>query len=214
MCFQITPVAVVCIQQLAQILLVVCRNPTQPGFNHYLFESVAAIIRYSCAADPNMVGSCEELLFPAFQIVLQEDVQEFHPYVFQIFAQLIEARTPPLPAIYSQLFPPLLSPTFWERSGNIPALVRLLQVRKTTICLCDEKSCLVDGNVFQTCFLVAHPLLCYRTLLPQQNKHYTAMRQSFCAAAGLHHASAQPGYTRSLTGSARSFPETSGVKNP
>ena len=58
----------------------------------------------------------------------QEDVQEFHPYVFQIFAQLIELRSGPLPGIYMQIFPPLLSPHFWERPGNVPPLVRLLQV--------------------------------------------------------------------------------------
>ena len=46
----------------------------------------------------------------------------------QIFAQLIELRAKPLPAVYMQIFPPLLSPVFWERSGNIPALVRLIQV--------------------------------------------------------------------------------------
>lgn len=56
--------------------------------------------------------------------------QEFHPYVFQIFAQLIEVRPPgeKLPDTYLQIFPPLLAPIFWERSGNVPALVRLLQV--------------------------------------------------------------------------------------
>ncbi len=56
-------------------------------------------------------------------------LQEFHPYVFQVFAQLIELRPAPLPQLYLQIFPPLLSPVFWERSGNVPALVRLLQVR-------------------------------------------------------------------------------------
>jgi CAS/CSE protein, C-terminus len=58
----------------------------------------------------------------------QEDVQEFHPYVFQIFAQLIEVRPAPLPPSYMAIFPPLLTPLFWERSGNVPALVRLLKV--------------------------------------------------------------------------------------
>ncbi len=53
--------------------------------------------------------------------------QEFHPYVFQIFAQLIELRPAPLPAMYMGIFPPLLSPVFWERHGNVPALVRLLR---------------------------------------------------------------------------------------
>ena len=53
--------------------------------------------------------------------------QEFHPYVFQIFAQLIELRQAPLPATYMAIFPPLLTPVFWERHGNVPALVRLLR---------------------------------------------------------------------------------------
>jgi hypothetical protein len=54
--------------------------------------------------------------------------QEFHPYVFQIFAQLIELHPGALPDMYIKIFPPLLSPVFWERPGNVPALVRLLQV--------------------------------------------------------------------------------------
>ena len=53
--------------------------------------------------------------------------QEFHPYVFQIFAQLIDLRPPPLPPLYLQLFKPLLAPLFWERPGNVPALTRLLR---------------------------------------------------------------------------------------
>lgn len=53
--------------------------------------------------------------------------QEFHPYVFQIFAQLIELRPAPLPAVYMSIFKPLLAPLFWERPGNVPALTRLLQ---------------------------------------------------------------------------------------
>lgn len=41
----IAPVAPACLQQLSTQLLAVCKNPTQPGFNHYLFESVAALVR-------------------------------------------------------------------------------------------------------------------------------------------------------------------------
>lgn len=33
----------------------------------------------------------------------------------------------PVPDAYHAIFPPLLTPTFWERSGNVPALVRLVQ---------------------------------------------------------------------------------------
>lgn len=55
---------------LAQKLLAVCKNPQQPGFNHYLFESVAGLIRYGCEANAAMVLQFEESLFPAFQVVL------------------------------------------------------------------------------------------------------------------------------------------------
>lgn len=126
----IAPVALPALKQLADVLLAVARNPTQPGFNHYLFESVAALVRFGCQADASAVASFEGLLFPAFQIILQEDVQEFHPYVFQIMAQLVELRTPtgaPLPETYLQLLQPLLMPVFWERAGNVPALGRLLR---------------------------------------------------------------------------------------
>lgn len=59
-------------------------------------------------------------------------MQEFHPYVFQIFAQLIEMHPGELPAFYmSSLFQPLLAPLFWERAGNVPALTRLMQVPNT-----------------------------------------------------------------------------------
>ncbi len=46
--------------------------------------------------------------------------------MFQIFAQLIELRGVPLPAVYMSIFRPLLTPVFWERSGNVPALTRLV----------------------------------------------------------------------------------------
>ncbi len=75
------------------MLLQVCQNPTQPGFNHYLFESVAALIKYSAAADVSKVAELEQNLFPAFNIVLQQDVQvgtldahvNAHPHRAHIF---------------------------------------------------------------------------------------------------------------------------------
>ena len=59
------------------MLLEVCENPTQPGFNHFLFESVAALVRFTSAAGGGAGGveRLEAQLFPAFQLVLQQDVQ-------------------------------------------------------------------------------------------------------------------------------------------
>lgn len=49
------------------------------------------------------------------------------PYVFQLFAALLEARPQgPLSAYYKHLVGPVLAPTLWESRGNVPALARLL----------------------------------------------------------------------------------------
>jgi exportin-2 (importin alpha re-exporter) len=53
----------------------VCKNPTVPGFNHFLFESVAALIANTAVANKETVATLEGMLFPAFEHVLREDVQ-------------------------------------------------------------------------------------------------------------------------------------------
>jgi len=120
-----TPYASVCIEELKSVLGRVCANPSNPTFNHLLFETLASLIRFICAKTPAAVDSFEAMLLPPFQYVLQSDVAEFTPYVFQILAQLLECRTS-LSAGYESLFSPLLIPSNWERPGNIPALVRLI----------------------------------------------------------------------------------------
>lgn len=52
---------------------------------------------------------------------------EFIPYVFQILSLLIDLHSTGVPEAYMALFSHLLNPVLWERPGNIPALVRLLQ---------------------------------------------------------------------------------------
>ena len=49
------------------------------------------------------------------------------PYVFQLFAALLEAEpTKPLPTHFQSLVTPIIAPPIWELRGNVPALVRLL----------------------------------------------------------------------------------------
>ena len=234
----IAPVAPLALQQLASMLVDVCANPRNPGFNHYLFESVAALIKQGCAAQPAMVETFEQMLFPAFNLVLQkvgacvrgvsvclclcerergggsgreagrcvclggglhvpclttlpalprppgqQDVQEFHPYVFQIFSQLIELRSGPgpLPAIYLQIFPPLLMPIFWERSGNVPALVRLLQVCHTRYCRHTHMPHTLPLTALpHTRTLLPPPLQAYRNKVPQTHTHTHGPPPSHC----------------------------------
>lgn len=130
---EIGPLTELVLHKLTVALDRVCKNPINPHFNHYLFECVALLIRSSClnAAPEACAGACnqfETLLFPPFQIILQQDVTEFTPYVFQILAQLLSYR-PGTGAsdAYKALFPPLLSPTLWERRGNVPALSDLFR---------------------------------------------------------------------------------------
>jgi len=81
-------------------------------------------------------------------------VQEFHPYVFQIFSQLIELRPAPLPSNYLQMLRPLLSPVLWERTGNIPPLVRLIRAY-----LSKAAPEIVQSGTLQVCFCCSGRLM-------------------------------------------------------
>ena len=130
----IGPITQLVLSHLTKALERVCKNPINPYYNHYLFESLAVLIK-SCIASADNEGAAnaicdqfEALLFPPFQAVLAQDVVEFVPYVFQILAQLLAARPGKgISAPYKALFPPLLSPVLWERKGNVPALTDLFK---------------------------------------------------------------------------------------
>ena len=125
----VIPITNIVFNKLASALERVCKNPRNPQFNHYLFESIAVLVRNVCSKDPSQTSQLEALLFPPFQTVLQMEITEFTPYVFQVLAQLLEYRPAQagLGESYTMLFQPLLTPTLWERKGNVPALTRLMQ---------------------------------------------------------------------------------------
>ncbi|KAJ1519390.1 hypothetical protein ONE63_004682 [Megalurothrips usitatus] len=114
--------------KLTEKLALVARNPSKPHFNHYLFETIGLSIRIVCKGNPAAVSSFEEALFPIFQGILSQDVQEFIPYVFQLLSLLLELHeSGTIPEPYMVLFPCLLVPVLWDRPGNIHPLVRLLR---------------------------------------------------------------------------------------
>ncbi|KAG5890853.1 hypothetical protein JTB14_016286 [Gonioctena quinquepunctata] len=129
---RIIPFLNVALPKLTEKLQMVAKNPSKPHFNHYLFETFSLAIRIVCKANQSAVSSFEDILFPIFQGILQQDVQEFIPYVFQILSLLMES-TPPgaIPEPYMQLLPCLLAPILWERPANISPLVRLLSAFAT-----------------------------------------------------------------------------------
>jgi exportin-2 (importin alpha re-exporter) len=58
-----------CYDQVTKILMVVAKNPRNPHFNHYLFETVACLVTNVCKADKTAIGSFEKALFGPFQQV-------------------------------------------------------------------------------------------------------------------------------------------------
>lgn len=119
----------VALPRLTELLTQVARNPSRPNFNHFLFETLALAVKIVCKAQPAAVSSFEEALFPVFQGILQQDILEFMPYVFQMLSLLLEERETngsPIPEPYWALFPCLLAPALWDRSGNVTPLIRLL----------------------------------------------------------------------------------------
>ncbi|PWZ03839.1 putative CSE1-nuclear envelope protein that mediates the nuclear export of importin alpha [Testicularia cyperi] len=124
----IAPAHAVLLEHLAGILTEIAKNPSNPRFSQYLFESISALIRFTVAAQPSALASFESKLFPPFTWILQNDVAEFQPYVFQILSQMLELHTDAgLPEDYGSLLPPILMPACWENRGNVPALVRLVR---------------------------------------------------------------------------------------
>lgn len=101
-------------------------NPSNPRFYYYMFESIGALIRFCAPKEPVKM---EQALYEPFSGVLMEGVQEFTPYVFQLFAALLESNPAEgLSDYYQSLIGPVLSGSAWETRGNATALTRLLCV--------------------------------------------------------------------------------------
>ncbi len=148
---KVVPYSDTLLKELSKKLSEVSQNPSKPHFNHYLFESICCIIRHSCHVNASLVDQFESALFPLIENILVRDVSEFLPYVFQILSLLLELRPLPIPQAYMVIFPLLLTPTLWERTGNVPALVRLLQafIEKAPSCVVVEDRLSALLGVFQ-----------------------------------------------------------------
>ncbi|KAF2471251.1 Cse1-domain-containing protein [Lindgomyces ingoldianus] len=120
----VLPIVDIVLNSFINITKVIRHNPSNPRFQYYLFESIGALIRF---AGPTQSANLETKLYDPFAAILQEDVQEFIPYVFQLFAALLEANpSGQLSEYYKSLLEPILMPSLWESKGNVPALTRLL----------------------------------------------------------------------------------------
>ena len=121
----VAPITEEVLRHLIEITNIIAPNPSNPRFYYYHFESLGALVRF---CPPALSAQVSQALFSPFLNILQADIEEFTPYVFQLFAAALEAEpTQPLPEIYHALVGPVLAPPIWEQRGNIPALARMLR---------------------------------------------------------------------------------------
>lgn len=120
----VVPIMDMVLKNLINITKVIRHNPSNPRFYYYHFESLGALVRF---AAPTHASQLEQALYDPFAEILATDVQEFQPYVFQLFAALLEANpSGSLSEYYLSLLAPVLTLDLYNSKGNIPALVRLL----------------------------------------------------------------------------------------
>jgi exportin-2 (importin alpha re-exporter) len=120
----VMPISDMVLTNLVNITKVIRHNPSNPGFCYYHFEAVGALIRFD---GPLQHERLESSLFPVFMEVLQANVEEFTPYIFQLFAALAAAQpSGALTQNFQNLVQPILTPRMWDSKGNVPALTRLL----------------------------------------------------------------------------------------
>jgi len=112
---------------LVAILGVTSKNPSNPNFDQYIFESISGLMRFVAQETPATIPTFEQALFGPFTIILQQDIDQYVPYVFQILAQMLQLHTTNVPAEYRSLLPFLLTPAIWQQKGSIPGLVKLLK---------------------------------------------------------------------------------------
>jgi len=120
----IAPITELVLHNFIGITKVIRHNPSNPRFQYFLFEGIGALIRFTPHEQHQKL---ETALFEPFFEILQGDVQEFVPYIFQLFAALLEANPgQELGDMYKTLLNPIIMPVLWEARGNVPALARLL----------------------------------------------------------------------------------------
>ncbi|RYO08146.1 Importin alpha re-exporter [Alternaria tenuissima] len=120
----VLPICETILQSFINIVKVIRHNPSNPRFQYYMFEGIGALVRFCAPKHPQFF---EEKLYEPFAACLQANVEEFSPYIFQLFSALLEANpSSGLSEYYRGLFVVIIQGAVWEQRGNVPALARLL----------------------------------------------------------------------------------------
>ncbi|KAF8513582.1 CAS/CSE protein [Hysterangium stoloniferum] len=123
----LTPVYQQVLARLVGILSVIRKNPSNPNFDQYLFEGISSLIRFVVAGNRDTLPHFEGVLQNVCTVILQEDVEQFVPYTFQILSQMLELHPGDISEGYRSLLPLLLTPAPWAQKGSIPGLVRYIK---------------------------------------------------------------------------------------
>jgi exportin-2 (importin alpha re-exporter) len=125
----VLPICEQILMNFIAIIKVIRHNPSNPRFQYYLFEGLGALIRFAAPSHPE---AFETKLYEPFAACLSEGIEEFSPYIFQLFSALLEANpSGQLTDYYRSLFSIIIQGAVWEQRGNVPALARLLSAMIT-----------------------------------------------------------------------------------
>lgn len=109
------------------LLSEIIKNPMNPLFTHYFFESLALMIR-SSSSFPKTFDLLEIKVVPYLFNIFQSDQSDLFPYAFQLMAVIVDSCYRKEVAEYiKSLLPVLLRPNLWSVPCNIPGLVRFMQ---------------------------------------------------------------------------------------
>ncbi|KXN81985.1 Exportin-2 [Leucoagaricus sp. SymC.cos] len=151
----LTPTYQQILSRLVNILGNIAKNPSNPNFDQYIFESLSGLMRFVVAGAPATLPVFEQALFGPFTFILQQDIDQYIPYSFQILAQMLELHSTDVPAEYRNLLPFLLTPAVWQQKGSIPGLVKLLKAFLTR----DGAQMLANGQVASVLAVVQQRLI-------------------------------------------------------
>ena len=71
----LAPFSEVATRHLVSILAEISKNPSNPRFNHYLFECLAALIRYVGPTSPENFAALEANMIPQLLTILSQGVE-------------------------------------------------------------------------------------------------------------------------------------------
>jgi exportin-2 (importin alpha re-exporter) len=115
------------IQRLNAIVIEILKQCRNPLFPYYVFETLAAFLRFVCGSDAALVAGFTQAFMPQYALIKSEaNAEAMLPYAWQIFSMLVQRTPAPLPPYLVAEYPLFFSPDLWSNRSNVPAMVRVL----------------------------------------------------------------------------------------